>query len=1054
MATGIVEIGGEEVRNGDEQGTNSQEEKILVSVRLRPLNDKELATNDASDWECINNNTIIIKNSLTERSLVPTAYSFDRVFGSDCPTKQVYEEGAKEVILSVVNGINSSIFAYGQTSSGKTYTMNGITEHAVADIYNYIDTHIDRDFVLKFSAMEIYNEAVRDLLSVDGAPLRLLDDPEKGTVVERLTEEVLLDRDHLLELLSICEAQRRIGETTLNETSSRSHQIVRLTIESTAREYQGIGRSSTLAATVNFVDLAGSERASQTLSAGARLKEGCHINRSLLTLGTVIRKLSKGGNAHIPYRDSKLTRILQNSLGGNARTAVICTLSPAHSHIEQSRNTLFFASCAKEVTTNAKVNLMMSDKVLVKQLQKELAKMENELRSLTSKPVTSDSAALLKERELLIEQMAKEIQDLTRQRDLAESQVETILRSVGEDVPRSDERLGSELSRGSSHLHLDNLRIQEKSESIDEPNILNSNKHQRQFSQNSEDSFLLEDSTPKFVELDPCQGWEESARKVDAKSEDSCKEVRCIETEESSLDQTREAESLLPVHDERTGNLVIEEVNEAAVSSTQKEDKEFIHMEPDCSYDALKKRIQEMQRTINSLVNLYPSEQSPCSSQASMSSCGSFKLTRSRSCKAILTSSPSSIWFKETESNENTSFAGIEKDFQGGVHNFRLSKLNPSVDVGKFSRKDSHASNLSTYFKIDDTKDSDAEDTLRKEYPQSDEGLKQILPKSKYGLSRKDHASVLSSPLGTEHVKEFDAEDTSEEFSGRAEVLQRKLFKSNHSGKSRRVSRNKKHSRASVLSAPAGRYDSKESDSDDNLSVLNFVPERKEMAKLGYDSECSDNLEPVSAPGKLGGNSEEAGLETLQSALPHISSWPFEFERRRREIVELWHACSVPLIHRTYFFLLFKGEPSDSVYLEVELRRLSFLKETFSLASNTSRDGQIPTPASSMKILNREREMLSKQMHKKYNNKERERLYQKWGIRLNTKQRSLQLARVLWTNTRDIEHMQESAALVAKLVELVEPGQGSKEMLGLSFSLQPPINRKSFIWKHSLSSLS
>lgn len=110
-------------------------------------------------------------------------------------------------------------------------------------------------------------------------------------------------------------------------------------------------------------------------------------------------------NGHIPYRDSKLTRILHNSLGGNARTAIICTLSPARSHVEQSRNALFFASCAKEVTTNAKVNVVVSDKVLVKQLQRELAKLEAEMRNLTSKSSTHDSAALLKEKELLIEQV-------------------------------------------------------------------------------------------------------------------------------------------------------------------------------------------------------------------------------------------------------------------------------------------------------------------------------------------------------------------------------------------------------------------------------------------------------------------------------------------------------------------------------------------------------------------------------------------------------------------------------------------------------------------------
>ncbi|MBD4018238.1 hypothetical protein GUI04_04225, partial [Xanthomonas citri pv. citri] len=155
---------------------------------------------------------------------------------------------------------------------------------------------------------------------------------------DKLTEVRLTDWTHLMELLAVCEAQRKIGETSMNEMSSRSHQILRLTIESSPSEFARIGSASSLTASVNFVDLAGSERASQTLSAGTRLKEGGHINRSLLTLGTVIRKLSKSRNGHVPYRDSKLTRILQNALGGNARTAIVCTLSPAHVHLEQSRN--------------------------------------------------------------------------------------------------------------------------------------------------------------------------------------------------------------------------------------------------------------------------------------------------------------------------------------------------------------------------------------------------------------------------------------------------------------------------------------------------------------------------------------------------------------------------------------------------------------------------------------------------------------------------------------------------------------------------------------------
>ncbi|XP_039050673.1 kinesin-like protein KIN-7H [Hibiscus syriacus] len=174
-----------------------------VSIRLRPLNDK--ARNHICDWECPNNHTIVFKHSLPERSVFPSAYTFDRLFDSECDTTQVYEEGAKHIALLVLEGINSSIFAYGKTSSGKTYTMRSITEYAVSNIYDYIENNGERDFLVKLCAMEIYNEAVRDLISPDSYPLRVLDDPERGTIVEKLIEVTLRNREHLHELLAICE---------------------------------------------------------------------------------------------------------------------------------------------------------------------------------------------------------------------------------------------------------------------------------------------------------------------------------------------------------------------------------------------------------------------------------------------------------------------------------------------------------------------------------------------------------------------------------------------------------------------------------------------------------------------------------------------------------------------------------------------------------------------------------------------------------------------------------------------------------------------------------
>ncbi|XVE87398.1 hypothetical protein DITRI_Ditri18aG0114300 [Diplodiscus trichospermus] len=689
-----------------------REERIFVSVRLRPLSEKEIARHDVSDWECISDNTIIYRNSLSvsERSMYPSAYTFDRVFSSDCPNRQVYEAGAKEVALSVVSGINSSVFAYGQTSSGKTYTMIGITEYAMADIYDYIKRHKEREFILKFSAMEIYNESVRDLLSADSTPLRLLDDPERGTVVEKLTEETLRDWNHFKQLLSVCEAQRQIGETSLNETSSRSHQILRLTIESSAREFLGNDKSSMLAATVNFVDLAGSERASQTLSAGARLKEGCHINRSLLTLGTVIRKLSKGRNGHIPFRDSKLTRILQSSLGGNARTAIICTMSPARSHVEQSRNTLLFASCAKEVTTNAQVNVVMSDKALVKQLQKELVRLENVLKSTGKTSISTDTAVLLREKDLEIEKLKKEVTILTQQRDLARSEVENLRQVANNESPGGERPV--EIWAGGDPQY-PKLRVRNSwdfENSITATPVFAAGARSctpsdRQ-SCSSEESFLQlpdyklniphpssspQPSTkiPTFVASNLCQ--EENDGHVDENSETLCKEVRCIDSGRSSMN--RYSDSNLSESSPK--------IYQNYKMSSPRENTAILGLMDDVNEDRPKgeSRPLHLKNSSNHPDIAIPSPENQYLWQLKeeISSPRSLKLTKSRSCKASLMTGLTSQWIERVEKDESTPPLGNEKDFTGRPVSFhrKLSALNYDLKNEGLSRNGSQSSSTS-----------------------------------------------------------------------------------------------------------------------------------------------------------------------------------------------------------------------------------------------------------------------------------------------------------------------------------------------------------------------
>ncbi|KAF3969009.1 hypothetical protein CMV_007158 [Castanea mollissima] len=921
------------------QGLSCREEKILVLVRLRPLSEKEVASSEAADWECINDTTILYRNTLREGSTFPSAYSFDRVFRGDCATRQVYEEGAKEIALSVVNGINSSIFAYGQTSSGKTYTMVGITEYTVADIFDYIHRHEERAFAVKFSAIEIYNEAVRDLLSTDHTPLRLLDDPEKGTVVEKVTEEVLRDWNHLKELLSICEAQRQIGETLLNERSSRSHQIIRLTIESSAREFLGKGNSTTLAASVNFIDLAGSERASQALSAGARLKEGCHINRSLLTLGTVIRKLSKGRHGHINYRDSKLTRILQPCLGGNARTAIICTLSPARSHVEQTRNTLLFACCAKEVTTKAQVNVVMSDKALVKHLQKELARLESELRSPAPPTSTSDYSALLRKKDLQIEKMEKEIRELTKQRDLAESRIEDLLRMVGNEKNSRQASVSDHPTSQAGDMWDDDCSVSEsESPSVADPNysnggvrkfnnphyfdgdsVSNSEDPYCQLGDNTEDNSLSDATSSlsirkKFVRSNLSQNQGETSEDPD----DYCKEVQCIEMEESRNSKNPEFQAVRPGENEQT--LALRSSRDGDVTG------------------------QGMMLT--------PVNRNGEVMEAGMMSSGSLKLTRSWSCGANLMAGSSSP--EKTKQIERTPPNGFEKDFPGRP-----------------------------------------------------EGLQRKFPLLTYG----SNATSLS--------------------------------------------RNNSQSSIGSASMDELRSQSIRTSADGEItSIQTFVTGLKEMAKLDYEKQLVDGqvLETGPKVDEFGKDVKDVGVDPKLLALETPQDWPVEFEKQQRMILELWKTCNVSLVHRTYFFLLFKGDPTDSIYLGVELRRLSFLKETFSHGNHIVEGGQTLTMASSMKALRRERAMLSKLMQKRFSEEERKRLFYRWGIALDSKRRRLQLANQLWSNTNDMNHIIESAAIVAKLIRFVEQGRALKEMFGLSFT---PSNarRRSFSWKNSKASL-
>ncbi|OVA13840.1 Kinesin [Macleaya cordata] len=942
-------------------GSKVKEEKIVVTVRLRPLNKREQSLKDQVAWECIDDQTIIYKPPPQERSVVPTSYTFDKVFGPASLTKNVYEEGVKNVALSALMGINATIFAYGQTSSGKTYTMRGITENAVNDIYKHILDNPDRDFTIKISGLEIYNENVRDLLNIDsGRNLKLLDDPEKGTVVEKLVEETANNDQHLRQLIGICEAQRQVGETALNDTSSRSHQIIRLTIKSSLRENSDCVRS--FVASLNFVDLAGSERAVQTHADGARLREGCHINLSLMTLTTVIRKLSVGKRSgHIPYRDSKLTRILQHSLGGNARTAIICTLSPAMSHFEQSRNTLSFATRAKEVTNNAQVNMFVSEKQLVKHLQKEVARLEAELRT-PDPSARSDSEVLAREKDLKIQQMEMEIEELKRQRDLAQSQAEELRRKIQEEQlvcianccfvffnrlqdfnplesPNRVKKCLSFSGPPSPKVECKDLARGDRTRNT---------MGRQTMRQSSTAPFTLMHEIRKIEQLQEQLGEEANRALEVLQKEVACHRLGNQDAAETIAKLQAEIREMCAVRSEpkevEVGDVI---APHRSISANLKEEITKLHSQGS-TIAGLEEQLENVQKSIDKLVLSLPSNQ-----------------------QAINEKNP-----KPKSQSKKKKILPLASSNSPNIQNLIRSPCSPI---------------------------SSARQVLESELENKDPENDDIVSVENFQGSEKD------TPTKSEDGGISSREGTPC-FQRSSSVNMRKMQKMFQNAAEENV-----------------------------RSIRAYVTELKErVAKLQYQKQLL-----VCQVLELEAN-EAAGYdiesdENISELQDPLVSWQVTFREQRQQIIELWDICQVSIIHRTQFYLLFKGDPADQIYIEVELRRLTWLHQHFAELGNASPAPQGDEPvvslSSSIRALKREREFLAKRLITRLSAEERDALYIKWEVPLFGKHRKLQLINKLWVDPRDAKHVQESAEIVAKLVGFCEGGNISKEMFELNFAL-------------------
>jgi centromeric protein E len=311
----------------------------------------------------------------------------DNVFGVNDKNGRVYDCSAKRLVRRVMEGYHGTVFAYGMTGTGKTFSMQGtasspgIIPLAITDIFSFIRETPEREFLLRVSYLEIYNEKIHDLLAGPGMgaeEIKLREDSKRGVYATPLKEEIVQSPTQLLRVIAKGDQARRVAGTQFNARSSRSHAVVQIVVESRERapagavenKRQAIAPGGVRVSTLSLIDLAGSERAADDKD---RQKEGAHINKSLLTLGTVISKLSgekdKAGNAivkdtkHLPYRDSKLTRLLQHALAGGSLISILCTIqigsagsvATAQHHTLETLNTLKFASRAKNnIVSHAK----------------------------------------------------------------------------------------------------------------------------------------------------------------------------------------------------------------------------------------------------------------------------------------------------------------------------------------------------------------------------------------------------------------------------------------------------------------------------------------------------------------------------------------------------------------------------------------------------------------------------------------------------------------------------------------------------------------------------
>ncbi|XAR63874.1 Plus-end-directed kinesin ATPase [Bertholletia excelsa] len=413
---GAISKNVQEMEDTSEKQSSTGGSRIMVFVRLRPMAKKEREAGSRCCVRIVNQRDIYLTEFATEndylrlKRLRGRHFTFDASFPESATQHEVYSTTTAELVESVLQGRNGTVFCYGATGAGKTYTMLGTVENpgvmvlAIKDLFNKVrQRSCDGNHVVHLSYLEVYNETVRDLLS-PGRPLVLRED-KQGIVAAGLTQYRAYSTDEVMALLQQGNQNRTTEPTRVNETSSRSHAILQVVVEYRVRDASNsvLNRVGKL----SLIDLAGSERALATDQRTLRSLEGANINRSLLALSSCINALVEG-KKHIPYRNSKLTQLLKDSLGGSCNTVMIANISPSTLSFGETQNTLHWADRAKEIRTKAcdaneeimQVPELETDQAkLLLELQKEnrelraqLARQQQKLLTLQAQSLAANSS--------------------------------------------------------------------------------------------------------------------------------------------------------------------------------------------------------------------------------------------------------------------------------------------------------------------------------------------------------------------------------------------------------------------------------------------------------------------------------------------------------------------------------------------------------------------------------------------------------------------------------------------------------------------------------------